>query len=996
MAATGAGLTYQWRRNGINIAGAIGSSFTIASVSTCDAGLYTVVASGSCGVAATSEAARLTVSSITTAITAQPVSITRCEGQAASFSVTASGAGLIYQWRKNNVAIPGATSRTLNLSTASLDEAGSYDVLVSGVCGDPVTSAAATLTVNPDTVITSQPVSQTVCLGAPVSFSVTASGTGPFTYQWRKGNADIPGATSSSLTLASVTAADAGVYRVVVTGACDTKTSAAVALTVNTPPVIVTPPLSITRCEGQSASFSVTASGTGLTYQWRKDGVNIPNATSRILNLGAVETSDAGTYDVVVSGTCGTVVAGAWVSVGNLNVVRTFHTATLLPDGKVLVVGGGDGSSLLNSAELYDPATDTWSSTGSLNTARMNHTATLLPNGKVLVMGGNVFNAITSSAELYDPATGIWSSTGSLNTPRIDHSATLLPDGQVLVAGGTYTQELNSAELYNPNTGTWSSTGNLNTSHRKHTATLLQNGKVLVAGSLGFGIVPMAGAEVYDPATGAWSNTGSLNAARAEHTATLMPDGKVLVTGGRDFFNGTTMRTTAQNSTIRLPGTWSSSGNLNAVRIHHTATLLPSGRVLVAGGLSMPSFTAAAELYNPATGAWSSANSLNTVRGGHTATLLSDGRVLVAGGQNDGGNINSTERFNSAAATLTVNTPISIASQPVSQTVCLGAPASFSATASGTGPFTYQWRKGTTDIPGATSSSFSLASVTAADAGSYRVVVTSSCGSKTSAIATLTINEPPLITAQPVSITRCEGLAASFTVTASGAGLTYQWRKNNIAIPGATSRTLNLGAASLDEAGSYDVLVSGVCGAPVTSAAATLTVNPDTVITSQPMSQTVCLGAGVSFSVTPSGTGPFTYQWRKGTTDIPGATSNSFALASVTAADAGSYRVVVTGACSSVTSAAATLTISTAPVITAQPINRTVNAGATVSFSVTASGTAPLTYQWRRNGVNIGGATSRIYTITGVAASQAGSYDVVVSGACSPAATSNSATLTVN
>ena len=289
VAATGAGLTYQWRRNGTNIAGAISSSFTIPSVSTSNAGLYTVVVSGSCGVAATSEAARLTVSSITTAITAQPVSITRCEGQAASFSVTASGAGLIYQWRKNNVAIPGATSRTLNLSTASLDEAGSYDVLVSGVCGDPVTSAAATLTVNPDTVITSQPVSQTVCLGAPVSFSVTASGTGPFTYQWRKGNADIPGATSSSLTLASVTAADAGVYRVVVTGACDTKTSAAVALTVNTPPVIVTPPLSITRCEGQSASFSVTASGTGLTYQWRKDGVNIPNATSRILNLGAVK-----------------------------------------------------------------------------------------------------------------------------------------------------------------------------------------------------------------------------------------------------------------------------------------------------------------------------------------------------------------------------------------------------------------------------------------------------------------------------------------------------------------------------------------------------------------------------------------------------------------------------------------------------------------------------------------------------------------------------------
>src|SRR6266550_3634306 len=121
---------------------------------------------------------------------------------------------------------------------------------------------------------------------------------------------------------------------------------------------------------------------------------------------------------------------------GSLNTARDNHTATLLPNGKVLVAGGaGNISNFLNSAELYDPASGSWTATGSLNTARYSHTATLLPNGKVLVAGG--FNgSFLTSAELYDPASGSWTATGSLNTGRDFHTATLLPNGKVLVAGG--------------------------------------------------------------------------------------------------------------------------------------------------------------------------------------------------------------------------------------------------------------------------------------------------------------------------------------------------------------------------------------------------------------------------------------------------------------------------------------------------------------------------------------------------------------------------------
>ena len=143
----------------------------------------------------------------------------------------------------------------------------------------------------------------------------------------------------------------------------------------------------------------------------------------------------------------------SWVTTGRLGTTRQFHTATLLPSGKVLVAGGEHNGSSLSSAELYDPATGSWSRTGRLGTARSFHTATLLPSGKVLVAGGEGSSGSLNSAELYDPATGSWSSTGRLDTARSSHTATLLPSGKVLVAGGFGSSDfLSRAELYDPAT----------------------------------------------------------------------------------------------------------------------------------------------------------------------------------------------------------------------------------------------------------------------------------------------------------------------------------------------------------------------------------------------------------------------------------------------------------------------------------------------------------------------------------------------------------------
>ena len=328
---------------------------------------------------------------------------------------------------------------------------------------------------------------------------------------------------------------------------------------------------------------------------------------------------------------------------GNLAQQRAYHTATLLPNEKVLVTGGdSDGAgSTLATAELYDVASRTWTASGGLIQGRADHTATLLPNGKVLVAGGRTFFYDLASAEIYDPASGTWTPTGSLNTPRRSHTATLLPNGKVLVAGGTredngyLVYSINSAELYDPATGTWTPTGNLATARGDHTATLLSSGKVLVTGGRpsfsGAGNLPIVSAELYDPASGTWTSTGDLNTGRWSHTATLLPNGNVLAAGG--YGNGVVLMSAEIYDSAT--GTWTPTGNLLARRADHTATLLPDNKVLVAGGYGGDypyGSHASAERYDPATGTWKSTGSLLNGRDQHTATLLPDGTVLIAAG----------------------------------------------------------------------------------------------------------------------------------------------------------------------------------------------------------------------------------------------------------------------------------------------------------------------------------------------------------------------------
>jgi hypothetical protein len=365
--------------------------------------------------------------------------------------------------------------------------------------------------------------------------------------------------------------------------------------------------------------------------------------------------------------------ARQFYATGEMTTARVNHTATLLRSGKVLIAGGANNNDplreggIMNSAELYDPATGKFTATGSMNFERVGHTATLLPDGRVLIIGGVANNGeAVAHAEVYNPDAATFAKVGRLIDPRVSPTSTLMENGEVLIAGGEVliTQgpgndfaslvhdRLNTAEIYSSRTAAFNCVSgvgflgdlcNQSLSIRRiyHTATLLKNGRVLIAGGDGNCLTYTGSAELYDPKLGMFVVANDLVADRQQHTATLLNDGRVLLAGGLSACKTAppVLQAELYEPSPSVPplyaGVFSATGTITEPRVLHTAVLLPTGpdagSVLIAGGSINGNATA--ELYVPASGDFECVGGVSAIppvcnasmmeaRQGHTATLL--------------------------------------------------------------------------------------------------------------------------------------------------------------------------------------------------------------------------------------------------------------------------------------------------------------------------------------------------------------------------------------
>lgn len=338
-----------------------------------------------------------------------------------------------------------------------------------------------------------------------------------------------------------------------------------------------------------------------------------------------------------------------WARGPDLTASRSLHSATLLADGRVLVVGGNDAlGKAVDSCEVFKAQPDAWSAVASLGAARRGHTATRLVDGRVLVVGG-VKNTAVASVERYDPESDAWTGLDPLPGPRFDHSATLLLDGRVLAVGGFDAALEALATVWINEDGVWAEASPLPQPRARHAATALADGRVLVVcghglSACGFGVAPTM---IYDPTADAWSEIGGLSGLRNwGHTLTRLPDDRVILVGGFSALDitvgGTLVSAGFDVPLVDLwdPATadWTATPDLAVSRGSHTTTLLQDGRLLVVGGgwFRHEGWTSlgSTEITDVSDGAvWTDAGMLAYARIGHTATRLLDGRVLVAGGR---------------------------------------------------------------------------------------------------------------------------------------------------------------------------------------------------------------------------------------------------------------------------------------------------------------------------------------------------------------------------
>lgn len=941
VAATGTTLTYQWRRDGTNLSnaghysGVDTATLTINPADATDAALaaagYDCVVTenqnGPC-TTTTSPLVALTINDLP-AISAASGDQTTCENSPASYTVTATGTSLTFQWNLNGSPLSegglyaGVTTSNLVVTPtgtgASVSAANGYDCTVSGTCTPPQTSTRRALTVNatttPDVTIAAD-TGTTICAGSTVIFTATpVNGGATPAYQWKLNGGDVGG---NSATYTNATLADSDAITCVLTPSAEicpataTATSSGLTMTVNpsaTPSVGVTVSPGLTNCSGTTVTFTAwpTNGNATPTYQWQTNGTPVSGATGATFASGTLANGTVVTVVMTPSGESCVSPATA-TSAGQPVGVNTFS----VPGPADTVIFSENVGTVANTLSL---AANTWANSSPItftSTAAAPDTrSTTVSSGYTGASGlRNVFFTSTSG----DRNLVI----SGINT--LAYSSIQLTYGNLLVSAGagdafvvevspdgtTYTpltvsQPTSSWSLITAS-GTIPSTANLRLRFSKSLGASYRLDDIKLTGAMltpTNAIITASGPTTinYGSSVTLTANAGA--AAYLWSTSETTP--AITVTASGNY-----------SVTITDANGCSASTNVTVTVLDPAITSQPAS-ITNAPGENV-SFTVAAVGTPALTYQWQHAGT-NLPGAQSTALNLTGISFAEAGSYSVIVSNGLGSAVTSSVVTLTLIDP-AILTPPAGTTKDYGTTATFSVVAAGTGTLGYEWRQDGVALPeaghysGTATSDLTVSPVAFADAGSYTVVVTSDGGAITSAVAVLTVNDPIIVT-QPANQTNAAGTTASFTVVAAGtATVGYQWMRGVTNIPSANSATLSLAAVTQDDAtnGSYSVVVSGA-GLAVTSSPVTLTVVDAPVVLTAPASRTNSVGERTVFSVSSSGTLK-SYQWRLNGVDISGATSFSYTNSSLAAADAGDYEVVITNLGGSVTSAPpATLTV---------------------------------------------------------------------------------------
>jgi subtilisin-like proprotein convertase family protein len=711
--------------------------------------------------------------------------------------------------------------------------------------------------------ITAHAASASVATGQAATFSIAVNGTAPFTYQWYKNGAAIAGAISSTYQISSMQTANAGVYSALISNSAGSTTSDSATISLASAPVLTTQPVSQTATAGTSVTFTAGASGAPApTYQWQKGGVNISGATGTSYVIASAAAGDASTYTVVATNSAGSVTsAGAVLTVNPVNTAPTISAIANQTTGPGAAVG-----------PISFIVGDAQTAAGSLIVTGSSSNPTLLPAGNIVFGGSGANRTVTltpvagqtgTTTIMVTVSDGVLATSGTFN---LSVSALATTTQTVSNVTALTIPDMGPASLYPATVNIGGMSGTISAvtlSFNGFSHTWASDVAVLLVSPAGQKILVMAGAGAGTTnATLTFSDSASLSLPQTSAlvTGTYKPtsyatttvvfpapapaapyDTALAVLNGQPA-NGTWSLYVVdgyKNDSGSIAGGWtlnvtttgatSSPPTISAITGQSTTTGTPTAAIpFVVGDADTPvnSLTMSGSSSNPGlvpagniTFGGSGANRTVTIAPAAGLTGTATISVKVSDGTST-----ATNTF-----LLTVSTPLTapvFTTQPVGKTVAAGSAVTFTSAASGLPVPTYQWRKNSVNIGGATGPAYTIASVAASDAGTYSVVATNSVGSATSAGAVLTVNSIPVITTQPASQTVIAGANVTFTVAASGTPTpTYQWRKSGVTISGATGTSYVIASAAASDAGTYTVVAANSAGS-VTSTGAVLIVNP--------------------------------------------------------------------------------------------------------------------------------------------------------------------------